>query len=234
MIKRFAFLALIPFLFNSCAKYRAEPLTVLETQTTPSGKVSWAAKEFNAEDSKKHLGRDVLKKGYQPIQLCIVNNGDYAYTLTPDQISLPVVEAKQVADDSRFSTKTRILVYTGLGLISIPLIVFTAATGIIVMALSGSLGTAGFITGLAIAYGSPILAFSPAVVDGVKSSKANKKLKVDYEEKGVSVEKLAPHSTFNKILFVPNEHYQDHFTVTLINEKTHEEKVLEIHPSVSF
>jgi len=56
----------------------------------------------------------------------------------------------------------------------------------------------------------------PAVVDGVKSSKANKTLDRDYTSKGVNQVTVQPNITYDGVMFVSMSEYKNSFTVTLV------------------
>jgi len=68
----------------------------------------------------------------------------------------------------------------------------------------------------------------PAVVDGVKSAQANDNLDTDFSAKTARDQTIAAYSSMNKIVFVPKSDYQSPFTVTLIDQKTNEPKILTI------
>ena len=73
--------------------------------------------------------------------------------------------------------------------------------------------------------------FIPAVIDGVKSSEANKSLDHDFSAKAAKDQMLFSHSHMNTVIFVPRDAYQSKFNITLIEEKTREPKVLEVQAS---
>lgn len=60
----------------------------------------------------------------------------------------------------------------------------------------------------------------PAVVDGVKSSNANKALDSDYFAKAAKRTIIVPNTKMNAIIFVPSASYTDSFKVTLLEEGT--------------
>jgi len=73
----------------------------------------------------------------------------------------------------------------------------------------------------------------PAIFEGIGSSKANAKLDSDYADKSAKTELIAPYGTLNKILFVPEYSYQDHFTVTLLNVQTNKHEVITVFPMIN-
>lgn len=113
-----------------CAKYNAIPLQRIEGKSAKSAKkkVSLAYHVFNKADCKKYLDRDVLKKGYQPLQITIVNNTDATYTISSESLSLPTASADVVAQKVHTSTAGRAAGYGAaavltFGLFAIPAIV---------------------------------------------------------------------------------------------------------------
>lgn len=68
----------------------------------------------------------------------------------------------------------------------------------------------------------------PAIVDGVKSAKANEALDNDFNAKVARDQIVFRHSHFNKLLFVPVNEYQSTFTITLIDQETNQPKKLNV------
>jgi hypothetical protein len=80
--------------------YKIESLPALilgEEGFSQNSQIQIAAKAYNAEESKKFLKNDLLKWGYRPIQISIDNQSPDSYSLSPDSIELPSVDAKKVA-----------------------------------------------------------------------------------------------------------------------------------------
>ncbi len=61
----------------------------------------------------------------------------------------------------------------------------------------------------------------PAIIDGIKSAKANDALDTDYSLKIASDQIISEHSYFNKVIFVPTSSVPTSFDITLIEAKTH-------------
>ncbi|HSX38716.1 MAG TPA: hypothetical protein VLE95_07805 [Chlamydiales bacterium] len=68
----------------------------------------------------------------------------------------------------------------------------------------------------------------PAIVDGVKSAKANEALDNDFSAKVAHDQIIFRHSHFNKLLFVPVNEYQPTFTITLVEQETNRPKKLTV------
>jgi len=176
---------------TGCAAYKARPLLRL----TPSGatlkkdSITFAHRAFTRKDCKKYLDRDVIKKGYQPIHISIVNNTNRSVYFSRNNISLVSVDADDVAQLVHTNTAGR-------------------AAGYGVAAL--------FILPLAI----------PAIVDGVGSAEANKKLDADFASKVLCDQTIGPRETLNGLIFVPVETYNPDFEIRLIDTETSDPIVL--------
>ncbi len=89
--------------------------------------------------------------------------------------------------------------------------------------------------GRAVGYGAAALVLwpfaIPAIVDGMKSAKANKNLDIDFSSKTARDQTIAPRSHYNKLIFVPRNEYQSNFSVTLIDQETAEPKTLTVSAS---
>lgn len=118
---------------SSCASYEAVALNNLSPDIYVSksqnyGGVRIAAKAFNKIECKKYLDRDVISKGYQPIQLSIENNSNDNYYFSLSRISLPCARPEEVAEKVHTSTVGRATGYGAAalltcGLFAIPAIV---------------------------------------------------------------------------------------------------------------
>src|SRR5579885_1261634 len=91
------------FLFTGCASYNAAPLShltpdMIQSSPSKSEEVVIVAKAFDKADCKKYLDRDVLEKGYQPIQLYIQNNSEKKYVFSLNRISQAFARPEEVAE----------------------------------------------------------------------------------------------------------------------------------------
>lgn len=125
-----AILCLPLLILSSCASYKASSLNNLSSAiiTTSSNKepVVIVAKAFDKNDCKRHLDRDVLAEGYQPVQLFIQNNSNSNYNFSLDKISLPCARAEEVAQTVHTSTVQRVVWYSAGALILSPLFAIPA------------------------------------------------------------------------------------------------------------
>ena len=65
-------------------------------------------KVFTEDDCIKYLDRDVIEKGYQPVQIMIKNKSSKAFYVSPDRIDMPLAAVAQVARSVHTSTAKRV------------------------------------------------------------------------------------------------------------------------------
>ncbi|MBX9924064.1 MAG: hypothetical protein K2Y01_08130 [Rhabdochlamydiaceae bacterium] len=193
-------LTLTAFL-SGCASYNASSLKSLASDAIieshnpdfQDGLVV-IAKAFNKDDCKKYLDRDVIKEGYQPIQIYIQNNSTKNYVFSLDRISMCCSRPEEVARKVHTSTAGRAIGYAVGSLFMLPLAI-------------------------------------PAVVDAVKSSKANESLDYDFSVKAASDQVIYPSCNLNKILFTRLQGYNSTFDITLIESETNKPRTFRVHAS---
>lgn len=88
-----------------------------------------AAKAFNKDDCQKYLDRDLLAKGYQPIQVIVKNHSDKVVVFSPDNVNLPCVSVDEVIASACISTAGRSAGYGVGAIFFFPLIVPAIADG---------------------------------------------------------------------------------------------------------
>lgn len=104
------------------ARYKAVPLTNLDSKYV-QGDISFSCYSFTKDDCKKYLGReDILYKGYQPIQITLINNSKDVVVFDKDRFNLHCVDYNIVADSVSFDTKKRLLGW-GLGSFFVPILI---------------------------------------------------------------------------------------------------------------
>ena len=112
---------------TGCAKYQATSLVPLHAEFTPYAQtqsdVAIAAKALNKSECKRYLGRDVIKKGYQPVQITIDNRSKKHWVFSRQGVSLPCAPADEVAKLVHTSTAGRATAYGVGGLIFWPLLI---------------------------------------------------------------------------------------------------------------
>ena len=185
-------LCVCTILLSGCAHYSSRPLNRLVTSVPLSSKeksVSFAYHVFSSGDCKRHLDRNVLSKGYQPVHITLANNTNRCISFSLSNFNFPCVSADEVAKKVHTSTAARATAY---GVASL------------------------FIWPFAI----------PAVVDGIGSHNANKKLNADFDRKALRDEVIQPFSSINGLIFVAQEHFHPDFTIRLRDARTNEEFLL--------
>ena len=128
-------------LVAGCAKYSAQPLKPLHTvephRKSDSSKhdkseksISLACHVFDKYDCKKYLDRDVLVKGYLPVQITITNDSDRFINVSKSNFSIPVISACDVAKKVHTSTLTRAASYGVAGLFLWPFLIPAVVDGV--------------------------------------------------------------------------------------------------------
>ena len=214
-------------LLSGCAKYNAMTLPQLTQHSHQSEKknLSLEHKVFDKADCKTYLGRkNILKKGFQPVQLTIANNTDHTYIYSTTSLSLPTVPSEIVAKKVKFSSLGRFLGYSAAGSIFFAPIIPIATTiaccnhplaGLILLGCNIILGatSAGF--------------WAIGITDGLNSHKANKELSADFADKELPFKGLLnPYQTISGIVFVPKKSFNTNFTFTLNDTDTDKAVVL--------
>ena len=122
------------FLSVGCASYNPDSLTRLNSEFAPSVEevehVVVAAKKFTSEDSKKYFDRDVIRKGYQPVQISIDNHSDRPVLFSSTRVSLPCANPDDVAREVHTSTVGRVFAWGIPSLIVWPLLIPAIVDGI--------------------------------------------------------------------------------------------------------
>jgi len=119
---------------SGCANYKAAALPILQPEFAPYSQdcndVTVSCKALSEYECKRHLGRNVLKKGYQPIQICIQNESRTYLLLSPQSINLPLVPPEDVAREVHTSTVGRATAWGVGGLFIWPLLVPAVVDGV--------------------------------------------------------------------------------------------------------
>lgn len=108
-------------------------LSILQPEFAPFSEtksgITLSVKKLTSGDSKRILNRDVIEKGYQPIQIT-VNNDTKKYVLFSNQgVNLPTVPAQEVAEKVHTSTTGRAAAYGVAGLFVWPLLIPAVVDG---------------------------------------------------------------------------------------------------------
>lgn len=125
-----SFLLLSLACFSSCARYKATSLSSVSTElirdVSPTDGLIVAAKAFTKAECKRYLDRDLISKGYQPVQLYIENVSEKTYLFSTNRVNLTLVSAEEVAKKVHTSTLGRITGYGAAALLATPLFIIPA------------------------------------------------------------------------------------------------------------
>ncbi len=126
--------ALALLALSGCASYQASSLNQMSTgiiKTTASQQedVIVTAKAFNKNDCKRYLDRDVIRQGYQPVQISIQNDSEQTYVFPLSSVSPSPARPDEVARTVHTSTIGRAVGYGAPALIIWPLIIPAVVDG---------------------------------------------------------------------------------------------------------
>lgn len=117
-------IAAVAALFTGCASYQASSLSALDPEYVKNYSeiqgVEIGCKAYSVDDCFTYLDRNVIAKGYQPIQLTFRNNSDKRYIFSNRDLSLPCASPEEVARSVRTSTVGRVIGYSAGGLFIFP------------------------------------------------------------------------------------------------------------------
>lgn len=129
MKKVFPFLLMSALCLSSCAHYNAVSLSTMTPELIPDVPVDGivtVAKTFSRAECKRFLDRDVISKGFQPIQLFIENGSDKTYLFSTSRVQLSLVSPEEVAEKLHTSTLGRIGGYGAAAVFATPLFIIPA------------------------------------------------------------------------------------------------------------
>ncbi len=114
----------ISILLTGCASYQANSLSALNPEYVRTYEevegISIGCKAYTVEDCYNYLDRDVIAKGYQPVQLTFHNQSDTSYLFSTKGISLTCSNPEEVARTVHTSTAGRVTGYTLGGILFLP------------------------------------------------------------------------------------------------------------------
>ena len=115
---------LFSLMLTGCASYKANDLSALDPFAVRNyaeiDGVRIGCKVFSKGDCLTYLDRDVIAKGYQPIQLTFENTTNKTYVFSSKKISIPCTNTQEVAQSVYTSTLGRVV---GYSLLILPAIV---------------------------------------------------------------------------------------------------------------
>ena len=117
-----------------CANYKAASLPTLQPEFAPYSetieKVTLSCKTLSKAECKKYFDRDIIEKGYQPVQLSIKNDTKKYILFSTQGVSLPVSSPEEVAEKCHTSTAGRAVGYGVAGLFIWPLLIPAVVDGV--------------------------------------------------------------------------------------------------------
>ncbi len=116
-----------------CAKYKARPLNKLRTNMGQKHEhqcICFNHKAFDHADCKRYLDRDVIKEGYQPVQIEITNNTDRCLKISPASFPFPIATPESIARLVHTDTVARAVGYGVVGFFCWPFIIPAIVDGI--------------------------------------------------------------------------------------------------------
>ncbi|MBD3273562.1 hypothetical protein GF385_04415 [Candidatus Dependentiae bacterium] len=82
----------------NCAKYEGKKLNSPQAPIHEKDNIEVAKKALTQEECKEYFGgRNLMKRGYQPVHIYVKNNTNKTIYLNPDYIELPLESASSVA-----------------------------------------------------------------------------------------------------------------------------------------
>lgn len=135
-MRNFAILSAASLFLASCASYNALPLNTLSSEEIDVKKpsqhpsITITAKKLSPAECMKYFDRDVIKKGYLPIQLYIQNDTNSSYAFSLNRISLATARPEEVAEKVHTSTVGRAVGYGTGALFFWPLAIPAVVDGV--------------------------------------------------------------------------------------------------------
>ncbi len=86
---------------------------------------------YTKEDCEKYLSKDLLKKGFQPIQVIIHNNTANTYSICPSSIDMKTATAKEVITKIKIGTIPKKVGYSVAGFFLWPVSVFSTIESLV-------------------------------------------------------------------------------------------------------
>ena len=104
-------LPIIIVAFTGCASYQANSLAALDPDYVRSYReadgMEIGCKTYTVDECYTYLDRNIIAKGFQPVQLTFNNTSDKRYIFSTENITLPCVNSEGVAKKVRTWTLVR-------------------------------------------------------------------------------------------------------------------------------
>jgi hypothetical protein len=108
---------------GGCAKYKQASLTKPIGDTVEKNKVHACAQELSNTDCRRYFSRNIGKKGYQAVQLCIENKSTNTVVLDASTINLPIENKDHVASRLHIDATPRVVGWGVAGLFIWPFLI---------------------------------------------------------------------------------------------------------------
>ena len=186
MIKKLLFFVSVTSLIilAGCAKYKPSPTPFPTGKKQELNNIKVVTRKISPQEVKICFDSTNLAKKYDAVQVYIKNNSTKSIILNSQNISLPILSAKEVCKPAYRCTGLR-----------------AGSYGIVAMLLC------------------PF--WIPAIIDGLKSSKANAEIDRDVQTKVLSKNDnviIKPHNHINKITFIPKGQATNEFSIKLVDK----------------
>jgi hypothetical protein len=193
------------------ARYKEVPLEDIALQISEG--VIFTYKKLNKKDCKKYLkSSKILRKGYQPVQVTVMNNTESNIEISPKNFTdfhTPTREVSQTLHRNGFAR--------GIGLavpavvIGVPVAFGSVYAGAMAVAISSAPGAVlGILLLPALALMSPFII--TAVVQGCGAESFNENIDEIYVNKEFKKQVLQPGQTVSGLLFIPCDKVVQDFT----------------------
>ncbi len=209
-------------LLVGCAKYKPHPFLEPNSKCIEKDNVKVSTVLLDEKDCKYYFDREILKHGFQPVQIYLENNSDKNFILNAADINKPIAPRAHVAKALHYNTKwyatPGIIVGTLLSAVPLGVGTYLLVDGLVHSSLAFVIGAELIIMGLF----PIIIAGIPSWIVWKQAVRANKRLDQDFEKRILnndSIVELTPNSTLNTVFFTKKENIDcfDKFVLQLYN-----------------
>lgn len=213
--------------FSGCAKYKPHAFLVPSTALIEKNNVKASATLLTEKNCKYYFSKEIIKNGFQPVQIYIENNGEESLVLDALDITLPIERREYIAHILHFNEAWHTVLIPGIAgslLAAYPLGMGAYFISLASRGYSGDAGI-GFIFGSVLIIAGTLLfltVYVPFWLAWKKRVKANRQLDKDFMNRILdrhSTIELKPYATLNTVFFVKKEALKlnDKFTLKLYN-----------------
>lgn len=193
------------FLVGCASNYQSQPLETIKTKPKVQQKIFVLYKPLTKAESKAYLGRNWIKKGYQPVQVVIENHGEEPIRFYLKGICLPTENLETIKNKAHANTKFKTV------LVGAPSVACVSLSMVGLVLAPATFGISGILVPMAIG-GTGIQKASSWVRQDLL-------LDQDYEEKFLKDAQIQPGACNEGIIFVPKDQFIERFKVKMLDEK---------------